>query len=77
MTERLANYSSTADKPFYANDFSLFEVVGQYDSFFNLELTDQEKSDLIQNLFGPPAPGSNLAHKSQRARTSSTPDGWS
>jgi hypothetical protein len=78
MTERLSNYSSRDNKPFYAHDFSLLEVVGQYDSFFNLGLTDQEKKDLIQDLFGPPAPASNLAYKSQqRARISSTPDGWS
>lgn len=42
-------------EPFYAVEFSLFEVVGQYDSFFKLGLTDDEKRDLIDDLFGSPA----------------------
>jgi hypothetical protein len=45
---------SAADKPFYTDDFSLQEVVGQYDSFFKLGLTDEDKRDLISDLFGPP-----------------------
>jgi len=41
----------------------MFEVVDQYDSFFRLGLTDQEKNDLIQHLLGPIDPCSNVAHE--------------
>jgi hypothetical protein len=44
----------------------MFEVVDQYDSFFRLGLTDQEKSNLIEHLLGPLPPRSNLAHEPQR-----------
>lgn len=47
---------SEAGTPFYAGNFSLLEVLGQYDSFFRLELTDDDKRDLIEELFGPPGP---------------------
>lgn len=47
--------SGSADgKPFYADHSSLLEVLGQYDSFFKLELTDEDKRDLVEELFGPP-----------------------
>ena len=44
----------------------MFEIVDQYDSFFKLGLTDEEKSDLIQYLLGPIVPCSNCAHEAQR-----------
>jgi hypothetical protein len=50
----LLNSRSASGQPFYAESFSLLEVLGQYDSFFRLELTDADKRDLIEELFGPP-----------------------
>jgi hypothetical protein len=54
MATELLNSMSASSKPFYADSFSLLEVLGQYDSFFRLELTDVDKRDLIEELFGPP-----------------------
>lgn len=73
MAVQLPNRSGAPVTPFYRNDFSVLDVVAHYDSFFKLGLTDQEKSDLIQDLFGPMAPGAPGAHEPQQ----DTPDGWS
>jgi hypothetical protein len=54
MAMDLLNSRIATGKPFYADNFSLLEVLGQYDSFFRLELTDEDKRDLIEELFGPP-----------------------
>jgi hypothetical protein len=72
-TDRLNSISATGN-PFYADDFSLLEFAGQYDSFFKLGLTDEEKRDLIQNLFGPPANDSRGV-ASPMETSSSTPTG--
>jgi hypothetical protein len=54
MAMDLLDPMSATGKPFYAESFSLLEVLGQYDSFFRLELTDEDKRNLIEELFGPP-----------------------
>jgi len=54
MAMDFLNSLSTTGKPSYADDFSLLDVLGQYDSFFRLGLTDEDKRDLIDELFGPP-----------------------
>jgi hypothetical protein len=44
------------------------EIVDQYDSFFKLALTDQDKDDLIQYLMGPAAPRSDCVDNPRAAR---------
>lgn len=53
MEVDLVNSMSAGGKPFYTDDFSLLEVLGQYDAFFRLGLTDEDKRDLIEELLGP------------------------
>jgi len=57
MTDDLSN-SSARGNGFHRDDTSLVEVVGHYDSFFKVGLTDDEKSDLIEALLAPVDPGS-------------------
>jgi hypothetical protein len=71
------NSFSSAGKPFYADGFSVLEVVGQYDSFFKLGLTEADKRDLIEDLFGLPAPGSKDIASRAVTEELITPDGWS
>lgn len=71
------NSLSAAGKPFYAEDFSLLEFVGQYDSFFKLGLTDQEKRALIEDLFDTAAPGSKAVPSRRETEELINPDGWS
>jgi hypothetical protein len=54
-------FESADKKPFYADHFSLLDVVGQYDSFFGLELTNDDKRTLIEELLGPPARSTGAA----------------
>jgi hypothetical protein len=50
------------------------EVVDQYDSFFRLGLTDEDKSELIQYLMGPKAPHSaSTSHASGQQETDYEP----
>jgi hypothetical protein len=71
------NSPSSAGKPFYAEDFSLLEFAGQYDSFFKLGLTDEEKCDLIEDLFGLAVPGSKAVTSPRETEELNKPDGWS
>lgn len=54
----------------------MFEVVDQYDSFFRLGLTDQEKNELIQYLLGPMAPRSDSVHEPPTTEDPITPWVW-
>jgi len=50
------------------------EVVDQYDSFFRLGLTDEDKSELIQYLMGPKASHSaGTSHASRQQETDYEP----
>jgi hypothetical protein len=75
-TDRFNSFSP-AGKPFYADDFSMSEVVGQYDSFFKLGLTDEEKRDLIQDLLAAPATGSKESTSGRETEEPVNPGGWS
>jgi hypothetical protein len=77
MATDLLNSLSAAGGPFYAEDFSLPEFVGQYDTFFNIGLTDEQKRHLIEDLFGPTAPGSNVVTIRTETEPLVNPDGWS
>ncbi len=48
----------------------MLEVVSQYDSFFQLGLTDPEKSELIESLLGRTSPGSHRVHEPRPAPNS-------
>lgn len=72
VSVQLPNRSGVPGQPFYRDAFSVLDVVAQYDAFFKLGLTDQEKSDLIRDVFGPAA-GSRAVHQPQE----DTAGGWS
>jgi hypothetical protein len=55
----------------------MLEVVDQYDSFFKLGLTEQEKDELIQHLLEPSSPSSDRAHELRVTKDSVKPGGWS
>jgi hypothetical protein len=48
----------------------MLEVVDQYDSFFALGLTDQQKGELIQHLLEPSSPCSDGIHEPPLAENS-------
>jgi hypothetical protein len=54
----------------------MLEVVDQYDSFFRLGLTDQEKGELIQHLLEPSSP-SDRVHELRVTKDSINPGGSS
>lgn len=81
MTDHYSSYpgapgNGAAGNAFNRDDVSLLEVVGHYDSFFKVGLTDDEKRELIEGLLGPRA-DSDSAHKSQRKSSLINPGGWS
>ena len=77
MATALLNTLSTGGKPFYADDFSVLEFASQYDCFFELGLTDEEKRDLIQDLLDPPPPGSNVVTSRKETEEIVDRGGWS
>lgn len=48
----------------------MLEVVDQYDSFFTLGLTEQEKGELIQHLLEPSFPCSDSVNEPRVAENS-------
>lgn len=77
MSTDRSNFLSSVGKPVYADGFSMLEVVGQYDSFFMLGLTEEEKRTLIEDLFGSTDPGSPDIASRAVTEELITPDGWS